>query len=169
MPAEAARVRIAVASALVALPPRVDAVIVVKHTGQPDLVWRPERDRWAHELTDAALDTILASARAAGFAVEQRGRSARAAATRISCARCGRPRRRCRWMPIIRCSSSTRADRPGKPKGVVHVHGGYAAGIAHTMTVAFDARPGDVIYVVADPGWITGQSYLISRRADRRA
>jgi acrylyl-CoA reductase (NADPH)/3-hydroxypropionyl-CoA dehydratase/3-hydroxypropionyl-CoA synthetase len=50
----------------------------------------------------------------------------------------------------------------GKPKGVVHVHGGYVAGIAHTMRVSFDARPGDVIYVVADPGWITGQSYMIS-------
>ena len=50
----------------------------------------------------------------------------------------------------------------GKPKGVVHVHGGWLAGVAHTMQVAFDARPGDVIYVVADPGWITGQSYMLS-------
>jgi acrylyl-CoA reductase (NADPH)/3-hydroxypropionyl-CoA dehydratase/3-hydroxypropionyl-CoA synthetase len=30
------------------------------------------------------------------------------------------------------------------------------------MSVAFGAWPGDTIYVVADPGWITGQSYLIS-------
>jgi acrylyl-CoA reductase (NADPH)/3-hydroxypropionyl-CoA dehydratase/3-hydroxypropionyl-CoA synthetase len=29
------------------------------------------------------------------------------------------------------------------------------------MATAFDARPGDVLYVVADPGWITGQSYMI--------
>ena len=29
------------------------------------------------------------------------------------------------------------------------------------MPVAFDAAPGDVMFVVADPGWITGQSYLI--------
>ncbi|MDH4392931.1 MAG: enoyl-CoA hydratase-related protein, partial [Aquabacterium sp.] len=50
----------------------------------------------------------------------------------------------------------------GKPKGVVHVHGGYTAGVAHTMKIAFDARPGDVVYVVADPGWITGQSYMLS-------
>jgi len=60
-------------------------------------------------------------------------------------------------MFVIYTSGST-----GKPKGVVHVHGGYAAGIAETMKVAFDARPGDVLYVVADPGWITGQSYMIS-------
>ena len=49
----------------------------------------------------------------------------------------------------------------GKPKGVVHVHGGYVSGVAHTMRVVFDAEPGDTIYVVADPGWITGQSYMI--------
>ena len=160
-PAEAARVRVALASALVTLPPRVDAVIVVRHTGQPDLVWRPERDRWAHELTDAAMETILANARAAGFAVD-----GEADLLALS----DRDLVRALWatsppLPveadyplfIIYTSGST-----GKPKGVVHVHGGYAAGIAYTMTVAFDARPGDVIYVVADPGWITGQSYLIS-------
>nr|MCU0949379.1 AMP-binding protein [Porphyrobacter sp.] len=48
----------------------------------------------------------------------------------------------------------------GKPKGIVHSHG-YAAGVAETMAASFDARPGDTLFVVADPGWITGQSYLI--------
>lgn len=38
----------------------------------------------------------------------------------------------------------------GKPKGVVHVHGGYASGVAYTMKVSFDARPGkDTMYVIA--------------------
>ncbi|MCP5008983.1 MAG: acetate--CoA ligase, partial [Aestuariibacter sp.] len=61
-------------------------------------------------------------------------------------------------MFIIYTSGST-----GKPKGVVHVHGGYVAGIAHTMKVSFDATPGkDIMWVIADPGWITGQSYMIS-------
>jgi acrylyl-CoA reductase (NADPH)/3-hydroxypropionyl-CoA dehydratase/3-hydroxypropionyl-CoA synthetase len=67
--ADAARVRIAIASSLVTLPPRVDTVIVVKHTAQPDVIWREERDRWSHELTDAALEILLGKARAAGFAV----------------------------------------------------------------------------------------------------
>ena len=67
--ADAARVRIAIASSLVTLPPRVETVIVVRHTAQPDIVWREERDRWSHELTDAALETLLAKAREAGFAV----------------------------------------------------------------------------------------------------
>ena len=159
--AAAAKLRIAAASALVAAPPRVEAVVVVRHTAQPDLVWREDRDRWSHELTDAALARILNAARAAGFAVEDEA------------ALLALPDRdfvRAIWassppapldaeypMFFIYTSGST-----GKPKGVVHVHGGYTAGIAHTMKVAFDAAPGDVIYVVADPGWITGQSYLIS-------
>jgi len=159
--AEAARARIAIAEALVELPPRVDAVIVVRHTGQPDLIWRPERDRWSHELTDAALGQILDKARAAGFDVADEAallalddrdfvRAIWAAAPPLA-VDAEYP------MFLIYTSGST-----GKPKGIVHVHGGYGAGIAHTMKVAFDAQPGDVIYVVADPGWITGQSYLIA-------
>ncbi|WP_295528408.1 AMP-binding protein [Novosphingobium sp. Chol11] len=154
--ADAARVRIAIASSLVTVPPRVDAVIVVKHTGQPDLVWRPERDRWSHELTDAALATILDKA---GLASEadllalpdaEFVRAIWAASPPL-------PVDADYPMFFIYTSGST-----GKPKGIVHVHGGYTAGIAHTMKAAFDARPGDTLFVVADPGWITGQSYLIS-------
>lgn len=58
---------------------------------------------------------------------------------------------------IIYTSGST-----GKPKGVVHVHGSWLAGLLQTMRVVFDVRPDDRIYTVADPGWITGQSYLIA-------
>ena len=160
-PADAARARIAIASSLVTLPPRVDAVIVVRHTAQPDIVWRPERDRWSHELTDAALETLLAKARDAGFDVTSEAdllalpdpdfvRAIWASSKPL-------PVEADYPLFFIYTSGST-----GKPKGIVHVHGGYTAGIAHSMTVAFDARPGDTIYVVADPGWITGQSYLIS-------
>lgn len=153
--AESSQVRIAVASALVDSPPRVNAVVVVRHTATPDLVWR-SRDRWSHELTDAAGHEILA---AAGLASEA---ELLALPDREFVAAIWKS---CPPLPVdaefplfvIYTSGST-----GKPKGVVHVHGGYIAGIAHTMKVAFDARPGDVLYVVADPGWITGQSYLIS-------
>ena len=160
-PTEAARVRIAIASLLVELPPRVDAVIVVRHTAQPDLVWRAERDVWAHDLTDAALDRLLAGARGVGFEVRSEAEllalpdedfvRAIWASSRPAPVDSDYP------MFIIYTSGST-----GKPKGVVHVHGGYTAGIAETMSVAFDAGPGDTLYVVADPGWITGQSYMIS-------
>ncbi|MEM6732627.1 MAG: AMP-binding protein, partial [Myxococcota bacterium] len=45
---------------------------------------------------------------------------------------------------------------------MVHTHGGWLAGISHTMRMVFDAEQDDRIYVIADPGWITGQSYLIA-------
>ncbi len=160
-PAEAARIRIAVASALVALPQRVDTVIVVRHTNQPDIVWRPERDRWSHELTDAAAAKLIENARTAGFAVTSEADLLALADADFVRAIWASTRP----LPVdadyplffIYTSGST-----GKPKGIVHVHGGYTAGIAQTMRDAFDARAGDTIYVVADPGWITGQSYLIS-------
>jgi acrylyl-CoA reductase (NADPH)/3-hydroxypropionyl-CoA dehydratase/3-hydroxypropionyl-CoA synthetase len=150
-----ARIRIAVAESLVATPPRVDAVVVARHTGQPDIVWR-DRDIWSHDLTDAALKEILAAAGVADEAAllalpDQDFVRAIWAAAPVLPVDAEYP------MFFIYTSGST-----GKPKGVVHVHGGYAAGIAETMKVAFDARPGDVLYVVADPGWITGQSYMIS-------
>nr|MCU0623690.1 AMP-binding protein [Gemmatimonadaceae bacterium] len=158
--AEASRIRTAIASALVATPPRVEAVVVVRHTGQTDLVWRDERDRWAHDLTAQALATIVEQARRAGLNVageaDLLSLDDRALVEAV-------------WassppavvdaefpMFFIYTSGST-----GKPKGVVHVHGGYVSGIAHTMRVVFDAAPGDVMYVVADPGWITGQSYML--------
>lgn len=158
--AEASRIRTAIASALVAVPARVDTVIVVRHTGQPDLLWRPERDRWAHELLAAADEQLLQSAHNAGHRVSDiPGLLALAAeefCATIWAASAPLPVDAEFPLFFIYTSGST-----GKPKGVVHVHGGYVSGIAHSMRVAFDATPGDVMYVVADPGWITGQSYMI--------
>ncbi|MBI3942327.1 MAG: AMP-binding protein [Chloroflexi bacterium] len=140
---------------------RVDTVVVVRHTGQPDLNWHPERDKWSHELIAEATKQILANARAAGVEVsnaEDLLRLDTPAFVRALYAT-SRPLPVDAEYPlfIIYTSGST-----GKPKGVVHVHGGYVSGVAYTMKVAFDARPGDVVYVIADPGWITGQSYLIT-------
>ncbi|MFQ3582868.1 AMP-binding protein [Chloracidobacterium validum] len=153
-------IRTAVAKALVTTPARVAAVIVVKHTGQ-DIVWRAERDRWAHELLDGAARRLIATAQARGLAVAtEADLLALPTADLVGTLYAhSRPTPVAAEFPLffIYTSGST-----GKPKGVVHVHGGYVAGIAHTMKVAFDAQPGDVMYVIADPGWITGQSYLIS-------
>ena len=154
--AAAAKVRIAVAEALVATPPRVEKVVVVRHTGQPDLVWRAERDVWSHSLTDPAAARLFAAAGVVDEA-EMLALPAQDFVRAIWSLAPVTPLDAEFPMFFIYTSGST-----GKPKGVVHVHGGYTAGIAETMKVAFDARPGDVIYVVADPGWITGQSYLIS-------
>jgi acrylyl-CoA reductase (NADPH)/3-hydroxypropionyl-CoA dehydratase/3-hydroxypropionyl-CoA synthetase len=153
------RVRTAIAQALVAAPPRVSAVVVVRHTGQ-EILWRGERDVWSHDLMAKATETILANARAMGVkaATEQELLNLPTAQFVSALYATSRPEPVDAEYPmfIIYTSGST-----GKPKGVVHVHGGYVAGLAHTMKVSFDAEPGDVIYVIADPGWITGQSYLI--------
>ena len=160
-PAGAGALRTAVARALLDAPPRVDAVVVVRHVGLPELRWRPERDRWSHDLTAAALERLLAGARAAGHAVtteeELLALPDRDFVRAIWATSRPLPVEAEFPLFVIYTSGST-----GKPKGVVHVHGGWLAGVAHTMRVAFDARAGDVMYVVADPGWITGQSYMIA-------
>ncbi len=48
-----------------------------------------------------------------------------------------------------------------KPKGVVHVHGGYPVGVLRTMKWIFDVKETDMFWCTADPGWITGHSYII--------
>ncbi|MCA1958993.1 MAG: acetate--CoA ligase [Nitrospira sp.] len=49
----------------------------------------------------------------------------------------------------------------GKPKGVVHVHGGYMVGTYMTTKYVFDLKDDDVYFCVADPGWVTGHSYIV--------
>lgn len=48
-----------------------------------------------------------------------------------------------------------------KPKGVVHAHGGYMVGTYITTKWIFDLRNDDVFWCTADPGWITGHSYIV--------
>ena len=74
----------------------------------------------------------------------------------------GRPGLRDRRRPTRRtwrCSTS-RAGRPGTPKGAVHVH---EAVVSHHATgrIALDLHPDDVFWCTADPGWVTGTSYGI--------
>jgi len=49
----------------------------------------------------------------------------------------------------------------GKPKGVVHVQGGYMVGTYLTTKLVFDLKDEDVYFCVADPGWVTGHSYIV--------
>ncbi|ADZ08818.1 acetate/CoA ligase [Methanobacterium lacus] len=49
----------------------------------------------------------------------------------------------------------------GKPKGVVHVHGGYGVGVYTTLKFVFDIKPDDIWWCAADIGWITGHSYIV--------
>ncbi len=49
----------------------------------------------------------------------------------------------------------------GKPKGIVHVQSGYMVGTYLTTRWVFDIKDEDVYFCVADPGWITGHSYIV--------
>ncbi len=49
----------------------------------------------------------------------------------------------------------------GKPKGVVHVHSGYALGTSLTLKWVFDLKESDVWWCSADIGWVTGHSYIV--------
>ncbi len=49
----------------------------------------------------------------------------------------------------------------GKPKGVMHAHGGYAVGTAATLKFVLDLKENDVYWCTADIGWITGHSYIV--------
>ncbi len=49
----------------------------------------------------------------------------------------------------------------GKPKGVLHTHGGYQVYTSTTLKWAFDLKDDDRWWCAADPGWITGHSYIV--------
>ena len=49
----------------------------------------------------------------------------------------------------------------GKSKAILHTHGGYMVGTYTTMKYVFDIKDEDRYWCTADPGWITGHSYLV--------
>jgi len=49
----------------------------------------------------------------------------------------------------------------GKPKGIIHDHGGYMVGTYVTLKYVFDLVPSDIYFCTADAGWVTGHSYIV--------
>jgi acrylyl-CoA reductase (NADPH)/3-hydroxypropionyl-CoA dehydratase/3-hydroxypropionyl-CoA synthetase len=138
----------------------VEQVVVVRYTGQ-DIVEQP-RDRWSTTSSRKPRKTGARRAAAAGFGAVDDLDALRG------------PRRRELWQALA-------SVHPAQPGGcglaaVHHLHlrldgqaegrGAHArrlaAGHHAHMRMVFDADDDDRIYVVADPGWITGQSYLIA-------
>ncbi len=50
----------------------------------------------------------------------------------------------------------------GKPKGAVHIHGGFPLRIAHDAAVHYNVKKGDVFCWPADMGWIAGPLVVAS-------
>ncbi len=59
-------------------------------------------------------------------------------------------------MFILHTSGST-----GKPKGILHTCAGYMVGTYYTSKYVFDIKDNDIYWCTADPGWITGHSYIV--------
>ena len=57
---------------------------------------------------------------------------------------------------ILYTSGST-----GRPKAILHTHGGYMVGIYSTLKYVFDITDEDRYWCAADPGWVTGHSYIV--------
>ncbi len=48
----------------------------------------------------------------------------------------------------------------GKPKGVLHVHGGYMVGTYFHLKSFWDIKDEDVFWCMSDIGWVVGHSYI---------
>ncbi len=48
-----------------------------------------------------------------------------------------------------------------KPKAILHTHGGYMVGCYSTLKYVFELNDMDRWWCTADPGWVTGHSYLV--------
>ena len=54
----------------------------------------------------------------------------------------------------------------GRPKGVVHVHGGFLVKIAEEVAYQVDLHPDDLLFWVTDMGWIMGPWEVIGAHAN---
>jgi acetyl-CoA synthetase len=53
----------------------------------------------------------------------------------------------------------------GKPKGAVHVHGGFLVKIASEVAYQTDYQPGEKLFWFSDPGWIMGPWMIVGTLA----
>lgn len=53
----------------------------------------------------------------------------------------------------------------GRPKGAVHVHGGFLVKIAEEVAYQVDLHPGEILYWFADLGWIMGPWEVVGATA----
>ena len=111
----------------------VEHVIVIKRTGQ-DVVMEAGRDYWYHDLMG------LPIAKSAGGSLRSETEEMDAED------------------PLFMLYTS---GTTGLPKAILHTHGGYMVGVATTLKMVFDLKEDDRYWCTADPGWITGHSYIV--------
>ncbi len=111
----------------------VDHVIVYKRTGQ-EVMMESGRDYWWHDL----MNLPVAKSNAGNSRCETEVMDAEDP------------------LFLLYTSGTT-----GKPKAILHTHGGYMVGVATTLKWVFDMKEEDRYWCTADPGWITGHSYIV--------
>ncbi|MBI2762691.1 MAG: AMP-binding protein [Chloroflexi bacterium] len=144
----------------VALAPSVRRIIVVRRLGalRPALPWDPERDRWWD-----AMDGVEGSGSQATGPGPPATRPASHATRPASHATGPTSHATGRAFPqrpetdpeapymVIYTSGTT-----GRPKGAVHVHGGFPIKAAQDLAHCFDLRAGDSLFWFTDLGWMMG-------------
>ncbi len=153
--------RTELAKVLLESPKRIETVLIVRHTGQT-INFNESRDKWATKYLIAAEQQMYLNAESLGLEIKSEydlfeyddETFIRVLYQSSTC------------LPVeseFPLFISYTSGSSGKPKGLVHVHGGYTSGVAFSMRIGFDAVPGqDTIYVLGDLGWIAGQTYLVS-------
>lgn len=111
----------------------IDHVIVFKRTGQ-DVMMESGRDYWWHDL----MNLPVARSNAGNSRCETETMNAED--------------------PLFMLYTS---GTTGKPKAILHTHGGYMVGVATTLKWVLDLKEEDRYWCTADPGWITGHSYIV--------
>jgi len=111
----------------------VEHVIVIKRTGQP-VTMESGRDYWYTDLM--------------GLPVARTTNGSSRCETEVMDAE----------DPLFMLYTS---GTTGKPKAILHTHGGYMVGVTTTLKMVFDLREDDRYWCTADPGWITGHSYIV--------
>jgi acetyl-CoA synthetase len=114
--------------------PSIRRVIVVRRLGERvgDVAWDAERDRW--------WDEAIAAGEVTG------------GATKGSAEPVERPLTDPEAPYMIIYTSGT----TGRPKGAVHVHGGFPVKAAQDMAHGFDVKAGDALFWFTDLGWMMG-------------
>ena len=111
----------------------VEHVIVYKRTGQ-DVMMESGRDYWWHDLMNLPVARTTAGQSRCETEVMDAEDS----------------------LFMLYTSGTT-----GRPKAILHTHGGYMVGVATTLKWVFDMKEEDRYWCTADPGWITGHSYIV--------
>ncbi|MBI2776497.1 MAG: AMP-binding protein [Chloroflexi bacterium] len=116
----------------VALAPTVRRVVVVRRLGDRGALpaWDPDRDRWWHELEGEAWVRSKPGERAYPHRPETDPETP--------------------YM-VIYTSGTT-----GRPKGAVHVHGGFPVKAAQDLAHCFDLHAGETLFWFTDLGWMMG-------------